>query len=228
MYLGRYGIMYDADDLYYVRARYYNPIVQRYLSPDILTGKITDPQSLNPYVYCEGNPVIFIDPTGYWAWLNNFTNGIAVSADNNLLFGAAKAVTGNDLESDTIAYKAGKIVGDVGSGVTGIITTAAGVAGEAGGIVLDSTGVGAIAGVPVNIASAGAISYGVKVTVNSGRYLAQDVKDLFVNANDEGAGNVKSRQLGKEGENAAGIINAKEKRPSLSGTAKYRVPDEWI
>ncbi|RJQ27509.1 MAG: hypothetical protein C4589_08335, partial [Peptococcaceae bacterium] len=34
-------------------------------SPDILTGRITDPQSLNPYIYCEGNPVIYVDPTGY-------------------------------------------------------------------------------------------------------------------------------------------------------------------
>ncbi|MFZ5985736.1 MAG: putative toxin [Bacillota bacterium] len=37
-----------------------------------------------------------------------------------------------------------------------------------------------------------------------------------------------ARQLGKEGEDAAGIVNAKQRIPSLSGTAKYRIPDELL
>jgi hypothetical protein len=37
-----------------------------------------------------------------------------------------------------------------------------------------------------------------------------------------------ARQLGKEGEAAAGIINPKQRIPSLSGTAKYRIPDELL
>ncbi|MEL7658128.1 MAG: putative toxin, partial [Bacillota bacterium] len=37
-----------------------------------------------------------------------------------------------------------------------------------------------------------------------------------------------ARQLGKEGEDAAGIVNPKERIPSLTGTANYRVPDELL
>ena len=47
----------------------------------------------------------------------------------------------------------------------------------------------------------------------------------------EGTGSTRTdlaRQLGKEGEAAAGIINPKQRIPSLSGTAKYRIPDELL
>jgi hypothetical protein len=47
----------------------------------------------------------------------------------------------------------------------------------------------------------------------------------------EGAGKTGTdlaRQLGKEGEDAAKIVNAKQRIPSLSGTAKYRIPDELL
>jgi len=37
-----------------------------------------------------------------------------------------------------------------------------------------------------------------------------------------------ARQLGKEGEEAAGIVNTKTRIDSLSGTAKYRIPDELL
>jgi len=65
LYNGRYGVMTDASDLYYMRARYYNPVAQRFLSPDTLTGQITKPQSQNLYAFCESNPVNNVDPTGY-------------------------------------------------------------------------------------------------------------------------------------------------------------------
>ncbi len=68
MFSGRYGIITDESDLYYMRARYYNPVAKRFISPDTITGQITNPQSQNLYVYCEGNPVNYVDPTGriYW------------------------------------------------------------------------------------------------------------------------------------------------------------------
>lgn len=37
-----------------------------------------------------------------------------------------------------------------------------------------------------------------------------------------------ARQLGKEGENVAGIVYAKQRIPSLPGTAKYRILDELL
>lgn len=64
LFCGQYGIMTDAADLYYMRARYYNPVAKRFLSPDTLLGDVSNPQSQNLYVYCKGNPVLRVDPSG--------------------------------------------------------------------------------------------------------------------------------------------------------------------
>jgi RHS repeat-associated protein len=50
----------DADDLYYYRARYYDPSLQRFLSED--PGGVA--AGLNLYAYAEGNPAQHADPTG--------------------------------------------------------------------------------------------------------------------------------------------------------------------
>ena len=47
--------------LYYYGARYYDPKVSSWLGVDPLTEEYS---GLSPYVYCQNNPVIFIDPDG--------------------------------------------------------------------------------------------------------------------------------------------------------------------
>jgi len=64
LYNGRDGVMTDANGLYYMRARYYNPEIRRFVSQDILLGVVIDGQSLNRYAYVQGNPVGFVDPLG--------------------------------------------------------------------------------------------------------------------------------------------------------------------
>ena len=61
LYNGRYGVETGADGLYYMRARYYNPQIKRFINRDIIDGSITDSQSLNKYSYVQGNPVNLID-----------------------------------------------------------------------------------------------------------------------------------------------------------------------
>jgi RHS repeat-associated protein len=64
VYLYR-GEQYDPDlHLYYLRARYLNPLTGRFLSRDPGSGKIADPKSLHRYLYAGGNPVNAIDPSG--------------------------------------------------------------------------------------------------------------------------------------------------------------------
>lgn len=64
LYNGQYGVMIDENGLYYMRARYYNPEIRRFINQDILTGTIENSQSLNRYAYCQGNPVNYMDPFG--------------------------------------------------------------------------------------------------------------------------------------------------------------------
>jgi RHS repeat-associated protein len=46
-------------------ARWYDPEIGRWLSPDTVVPDGARPQSLNRYSYVENNPVLFIDPTGH-------------------------------------------------------------------------------------------------------------------------------------------------------------------
>lgn len=59
------GEQYDPDlGLYYLRARYYNPITGRFMGRDPEDGKPTDPRTLHKYLYAGGDPVNAMDPTG--------------------------------------------------------------------------------------------------------------------------------------------------------------------
>jgi RHS repeat-associated protein len=59
------GEQYDSDlGLYYLRARYYNPLTGRFLSRDPEDGKPLDPKTLHKYLYAGGDPVNAMDPTG--------------------------------------------------------------------------------------------------------------------------------------------------------------------
>ena len=62
------GERYDTDlKLYYLRARWYNPVTGRFMSRDSDDGNPTDPASLHKYLYAGGDPVNKIDPTGRYA-----------------------------------------------------------------------------------------------------------------------------------------------------------------
>jgi RHS repeat-associated protein len=51
--------------LYYYGARYYDPAVGRFISPDSIVSDPINPQSLNRYTYVLNNPLRYTDPTGY-------------------------------------------------------------------------------------------------------------------------------------------------------------------
>jgi RHS repeat-associated protein len=60
------GEFFDKETgLYYLRARYYNPYIGRFISEDSYWGEDTNPLSLNLYTYCSNDPVQFTDPTGH-------------------------------------------------------------------------------------------------------------------------------------------------------------------
>ncbi|MEA3346649.1 MAG: RHS repeat-associated core domain-containing protein [Candidatus Auribacterota bacterium] len=59
------GEQYDPNvGFYYLRARYYDPAVGRFTTTDPYRGSAYDPPSLHKYLYCHGNPVGNIDPSG--------------------------------------------------------------------------------------------------------------------------------------------------------------------
>ena len=73
------GEQRDADSgLYYLRARYYDPSIGRFLSQDPLPGG-------NLYAYVGSNPVNRMDPTGLrwatddWRWVKDKEGGCFTS-----------------------------------------------------------------------------------------------------------------------------------------------------
>ena len=73
-------------NLYYYGARYYDPMMGRFITADSIVSDIYDPQDLNRYAYCRNNPMIYVDPDGHAAdtvWdLVNIGMGIASFAYN--------------------------------------------------------------------------------------------------------------------------------------------------
>ena len=61
LFNGQYGVETDKNGLYYMRARYYNTNIKRFINRDIVDGNIANSQSLNKYSYVQGNPVRLID-----------------------------------------------------------------------------------------------------------------------------------------------------------------------
>jgi RHS repeat-associated protein len=89
LFNGRYGVQTDANGLLYMRARYYNPYLCRFVSadPSGLKG------GLNFYAYANGNPVSLLDPFGlnaattgdtFFTWNPNEFSQIATAWQNDI------------------------------------------------------------------------------------------------------------------------------------------------
>lgn len=83
------GQQQDANTgFYYLRARYYNPTVGRFITTDPSAGTIFDPPSLHQYTYANNDPVNKSDPTGKETLINIFIS----SAVAGILAGIAVGV----------------------------------------------------------------------------------------------------------------------------------------
>ena len=88
------GYYYDVETkLYYLKTRYYDPEVGRFMSIDGI--EYLDPETingLNLYAYCGNNPVMNIDPEGTWSW-KKFWKGLAILAIGIVAVAAVAAIT---------------------------------------------------------------------------------------------------------------------------------------
>ncbi|VAW30018.1 hypothetical protein MNBD_CHLOROFLEXI01-5241, partial [hydrothermal vent metagenome] len=53
-----------VNGLVYLRARYYNPALGRFLTQDSLIPDVTNGQALNAYTYVYNDPINLVDPGG--------------------------------------------------------------------------------------------------------------------------------------------------------------------
>jgi RHS repeat-associated protein len=86
LFNGRYGVQTDANGLLYMRARYYNPYLCRFINAD----PVGFGGGLNWYAYGNGNPVSLVDPFGLDAYDSNPVSDFAAG----ILYGLWGAVSG--------------------------------------------------------------------------------------------------------------------------------------
>jgi RHS repeat-associated protein len=70
-YLGYAGQLLDQSGLYYLRARWYDPVSGRFASRDAQAGSPNRPGTLNLYHYAGANPVMNSDPSGTFCILGS-------------------------------------------------------------------------------------------------------------------------------------------------------------
>ena len=137
LYVGRYGIQTDANGLIYMRARYYHPEIQRFLSEDIVEGSILLSQSFNRYAYAGNNPLTIIDPDGeFW----HIVGGAVIGG---LISGGVELVNGGSFWDVTSSAVGGAVAGGITAGLgpaaAGVGTWAVIGTGAGAGVVGDLT-----------------------------------------------------------------------------------------
>ena len=134
------GYYYDTETgWYYLNARYYDPNVGRFLSPDpnVCVGKFDENAGLigyNVYVYCANNPIKNIDPTGEFLISTAVLIGVGIGAliggVSGGVYGYNKAVKNNVPEGQRWKYVVGYGLGGVviGGVIGGFVGYGVGVA----------------------------------------------------------------------------------------------------
>ena len=94
------GQRLDSTGLYYYNARYYDPGIGKFISPDSIIPNYYNPQFLNRYSYCLNNPLKYTDSTGHF--LDWIFDAASIVFDIGQLIADPSWVNGGYLAADVI------------------------------------------------------------------------------------------------------------------------------
>ncbi|WP_252216480.1 hypothetical protein [Clostridium sp. VAP41] len=148
----------------------------------------------------------------------DFTIGAGYSIDENMSFGMVMSIANKREEElpDSASCKAGRIFGDIWSLIGSGLEIGGGSAEAMGGVVLDSSGVGAVAGVPLNISRVAIAADGVINAERSLTSLANDTMTFISNKSSNGGS-------GKSGSNETSHVQSSE----ISEKAIKSIKKKW-
>lgn len=108
-YVGKFGVAQEPNGLLFMRARFYDPETRGFISKDRVKGKLSDSQSINPYIYVQNNPILMVDPEGEFAILTAILVGAVIIDKADQVWDTGKLIS--DLtkkkEVDIEGYMAG-------------------------------------------------------------------------------------------------------------------------
>ena len=115
----------EADlGLVYAHARYYNPILARFVSADTMVPDDTNPQALNRYAFAYNNPVSNVDPTGHAPVV--VAAIAAIAADTAIGYIGFALITAGYFLDDPVLMSVGQVcLGYAGGGPLGALVSAA-------------------------------------------------------------------------------------------------------
>jgi RHS repeat-associated protein len=110
-YVGEYGVMTEPNGLVYMRARYYDSSVGRFIEEDpIAFGG----GNVNLMAYAGNNPVMQIDPNGQWLL------GAGIGAVGGFFGGLTSGIINGNAKTGIIGGIVGGITGAIAGTVTGL------------------------------------------------------------------------------------------------------------
>jgi RHS repeat-associated protein len=83
-----------ATGLTYMKARYYDPVAMRFLSPDPVYVDLATGGNFNRYWYANNNPYSYVDPDGRLAFLIPFVPAAATALGKAVVFFGTATVAG--------------------------------------------------------------------------------------------------------------------------------------
>ncbi len=140
------GEVWDAwSELLYLNARYYNPKLGRFISPDTIVSEIFQPLAWNRYSYVRNNPLCFVDPTGhFWEEVGNWFK------DNWKAFAISVVTITAVVVLTVVTFGAGALIG---------VGIAMAIGGTVGGIAAYQAGGDVLSGILVGMAVGGAAAF---------------------------------------------------------------------
>jgi len=202
--------------LMYYGARYYDPALGMFLSPDTVVPEPGNPQSLNRYAYVLNNPLIHVDPDGHFAFVPFLiAGGVGALVGAGVDLGKQLIVDQKNIRNVNWAEVGGAAAGGLVAGATlGLAPAGASIIGL--GLL---GGVGSAAGSQAQALTQAGLEelFG---TNPQGSVIAEaknlgllDAKTMMLNA---GAGMV----MGSLGGKFAGLLRSKLNLPEAAGTIR--------